>query len=261
MTFVYKLGFREALRRNRILTGYALLMLALIVPALFLMMIDERVVRDVGVWVKPLKFMASTALFALSAAWFIGLLPEFARASRANHAMVWMLVLSSLFEVAYISVQAALGSASHYNLSDAFHAAMFGAMAIAAVMLTATQAFLAWQIHAHHRERPRSVAVHAVIVGLVLTFVLSTLSGFMLGGNQPPAGSGLPVTGWHTRGGDLRPAHFVGVHAQQFLPLLGILLQRFTAQHAGCWLAAVTVAYATGWFWLARIGIQAPSFH
>jgi len=36
-----------------------------------------------------------------------------------------------------------------------------------------------------------------VIIGLVLTFVLSTVSGFMLGGNQPPAGQGLPMVGWH----------------------------------------------------------------
>ena len=61
----------EFMRRQRTLTIFGLTMLGLMVPALVLGAIDERTVRDVGVWAKPLKFMAATALFALSTAWSI----------------------------------------------------------------------------------------------------------------------------------------------------------------------------------------------
>ena len=225
-----------------------------------LMAADERALREVGVWHKPLKFMASTALFALSTAWFMGRLPAGARSSPVSRALVWTVIATSLFEVAYISMQAALGEPSHYHVADPLHAAMFVAMAVAAVLLTGTQAVLAWQIARHQRSRPWPLATQAVVVGLALTFLLSTASGFMLGAQQPPAGVGLPILGWHLAahpgGGDLRPAHFLGVHAQQLIPLAGWLLQARAGASAGRWFAAFVAAYLLAWGLLAGQGLQ-----
>jgi hypothetical protein len=232
--------------RQPLLTGFAWLMLALMLLGLVLLAWDDRTWRDVAIWAKPVKFMASTALFSATTAWFVGLLPEHMRHSRPVLLLAWTVVLTSSFEVGYISLQAALGDGSHHNVRDPLHAALFGLMAVAAVMLTATQAVLAWLIARHSTTRD-TVLTQAVVIGLVLTFALATVSGFHLGGQQPPAGMGLPIVGWHVGGPDARPAHFLGVHAQQLLPLAGFALQQARLSHATRWLTAVALGYVLLW--------------
>ena len=68
---------------------------------------------------------------------------------------------------------------------------------------------------------------------------------------QPPTGAGLPVLGWHLGGGDLRPAHFIGSHAQQFVPFFVALMLSAWPSRArfGRWLFAL--AYTV--LWLAAL--------
>ena len=247
--------WQELCQRQRSLAMFGLLMLLLAVITLLPMAMDTRTLRGVGIWAKPMKFMLSTALFAWTTAWFCGWLPAALRATPGHRLLVAVLIASSTFEVAYISLQAALGSASHYNVGDPLHAALFVAMALAAVALTGTQAVLGWQI-GRHALRPWPVAVWGVVAGLVLTFLLATASGFMLGGRQAPAGVGLPLVGWHLGGGDTRPAHFLGVHAQQFIPLTGLALQRWAGAWAGPGLVVFITGYVVAWALLAGWGLQ-----
>ena len=211
---------------SKFLVSYGLIMLLALVFCYVWSLSDHRLIREVGVWVKPMKFMLSTALFALTTVWVLKVAHSDLDQMPVYPWIVALLVLTSLFEVVYISYQASQGSASHYNVSDPFHAFMFGVMAVAAVGLTFSQAWLAWEIWNEQKGADLRVETLGVIIGLTMTFVLSTISGFMLGGNQPPSGQGIPIVGWHLYK-DIRPAHFLGVHAQQLIPLWGLIAAKF----------------------------------
>jgi hypothetical protein len=113
---------------------------------------------------------------------------------------------------------------------------------------------LAWVVNKNGLTWGQPVFVQSVVWGLALTFVLATISGFALGGLQPPAGQGLPVVGWHLSGGDVRPAHFLGVHANQLLPLWGLVLMRLSGVQprvAMVLLYTGVALYVLAWAWLS----------
>lgn len=237
---------REAFAREPRLTAFGLLMFAAMLPTLVAYGVDDRLVRGVAIWAKPLKFMASIGLFALTTAWFVGLLPQARRNGRAVRGIAWTIIVAAGFEIGYITLQAALGEGSHFNFRDRLHIVLYQVMGAGAVAMTATQAVLAWQIARHAPATLDRTWRDAVVIGLALTFVLGTGAATPLSTMQPPAGAGLPLVGWHLAG-DLRPAHFLGIHAQQIVPLAGALLAASGAERARALLYAFAAGYVALW--------------
>ena len=255
--------WRELLRREPTLARLTFFMLLVSLPTALALGLDGRQVHGVNVWVKPLKFLLSLALFAGTTAWFFELLPAARRAMRPARAVVWTIVVAGVGEVAYISLQAALGQPSHYNVSDPLHKLMYQLMGAAALALMLTQLVLAHQIACHARPGLPTLWRHAVVMGLVMTFVLGVGAAALLASARPPAGAGLPVLGWHLGGGDLRPAHFIGSHAQQLVPLAGWWLARAAPLRTGAgvrlgWFALglFALAYCALWGWALMRGLS-----
>jgi hypothetical protein len=215
---------------------------------------DVRTIRGVSVWTKPGRFMASLALFAATTA----VLMLAAGADANLNGIAALVIATSAIEVAYITVQAGRGQPSHYNTSDTLHIVFTIVMALGAIALTASQAWLALIIVRTSPAWLASVTALGVVTGLIMTFVLATVSGFMLGGRRAPAGRGLPVVGWQHRG-DLRPAHFLGVHVQQIVPALGLMADRLPASAAHAAFAALACMYVLAWAMLTRSAAHSAS--
>ena len=245
---------RELLDRQRSLALFGFTLLMLLLPGALAWSLDDRTLRGANVWIKPMKFALSIAVLALTTAWFIGHLPRVRRGAPGVRAVVAIVLGAGIFELAYITLQAALGQASHYNVGDAVHAAMYTLMGVGALTLTASQPLLAWQIHRHGDSSLTPAYRLAVVLGLALTFVLGAGAGIPLSALPPAPGPGLPILGWSMVAGDLRPAHFLGIHAAQLVPLAGAAivaariarprraLVAFAAAYAALWLALVVQA-------------------
>ena len=237
--------------------GMAMLLVAAM--TLVLAWLDPRVFQGVSTWAKPLKFQLSTGMYLLTLALFMTWLPVGKQQTRLGRYVVWSAVGAGIFEVVYITWQGAFGLASHYNNTSAFYAAMYTLMGVGAVILTTASLALAVLIaRSPAYALPRALK-HAVVLGLVLTFVLGTgfgsylgaqRAGHWVGGALTDAG-GLPLFNWSRSGGDLRVAHFFGIHAMHFVPAVAALAAAARlpgAKHiASAWLLAAAFSALTVW--------------
>lgn len=217
----------EALRdREPGLAAFGLACGALGLAAFVAAALDERTFGGVRVWLKPAKFFVSIAVFTLSWAWFAALVRAEQRGARSMRIARRTLVATAAFELAYITLQAARGQASHFNTGDPLHAILYALMGLAAVALIGTTVPLAWAVARHPAPEADPDLRRAVVVGLVLTFVLGgVLGGYMsaqAGHAVGPEAAHTAIVGWNRTGGDLRVAHFLGLHAQQVLPAIAL---------------------------------------
>lgn len=239
----------ELLVRQRSLAvlGFAFFLAAVAAAALSL--VDQRMFDGVDVWIKPLKFMVSLGVFALTTAWIVGYVRPDHRRRWPVRTIAAITIAASLFELGYITVQAARGEASHFNVGDPFHAAMYSLMGVMAVSLTGTAAALAVVVARHADEGLAPAFKLSLVLGLALTFVLGTASGAYMGAQAGhfaagiKSAPGLPILGWSRVGGDWRVAHFFGMHAQQIVPACGALIAGLAPRRGISWVIAFTAAY------------------
>ena len=220
----------DARRGHRGLFGFAVAMAVLVPVLAVLAVVDDRVLLGAPLWLKPLKFAISFVAYAGTLAWLLGRLEK-----RTMQRTGWVVVAASAVEMAIIVGQAGRGVRSHFNTDTAFDANLFSVMGATIVVLWfATLAVALRFLREPGRDRALATAVRlglvVTLVGLLEGFVMVALNGHSVG--VPDGGPGLPLLGWSTTGGDLRIAHFVGMHALQGLPLLAAALgslERFDA--------------------------------
>lgn len=214
--------------RQRELTIFGLILVALTIMMTLAQYFDARTLGGANIWVKPARFAGSIGVFVLTTAWFFGYVRPERRQSALMRGTVWMVIVAGAFEIIWISYQASRALASHFNTDTGFYTFMYALMGLFAVILIAAAVPLAWEIGRRPAPGLRSDFVTAVVIGLVITFVLGTATGAHMAAQPSHAvgaeGNGLPLFGWNRLGGDLRIAHFMGIHAEQAMALLGAMV-------------------------------------
>lgn len=244
---------REMRQRQPLLYGTAAVMTLMVAPTLAALLIDTRTVNGVNVWLKPLKFELSLAVFFGTLAWFWTCLPAERQQGRFLRGFALVSVAGVAYEMIYMIAQSGRGVGSHFNTATPLEGMLFTLMGLAALVFTAFPLVLGVAIARSPTPGLAPAWRLSVILGLVLTFILGATAGIAMSvngghwvGTAWSDAGGLPLFGWSRDGGDLRVAHFFGIHAMQIVPFAGWLIaRRHPEATAGVWLAAVALAGLT----------------
>jgi hypothetical protein len=243
---------------DRPLSVAALLNLAALVVALAAIAFDPRLILGINPWIKPAKFFVSVAIYLGTLAWLVTRIEGH---RRAIGAIKWTAILTMAGENVLIALQSYRGTTSHFNIATAFDAAVFNAMGILIVLNTLAIIWLLVLFVRAPAPLPPAV-LSGIRLGLLL-FLIGGAEGAMMVGAEshavgvPDGGPGLPFVNWSIEGGDLRAAHFVGLHALQVLPLLGWFLSRRNRNAGVATVRIVAVVWGVffaGLTWLAMSG-------
>jgi len=219
--------------------GSAVLLLATIL----LSILDSRLITGAPAWVKPMKFAISTILYAGTLAWMLSFVTGYPRLVRWIGGLT---ALGFLVELVGISIQAARGVRSHFNVGTLFDGAIFSLMGTFVMVIWVMNIVTAVLLMRQKMDnQPLAWALRlgllVTAVGSILGFLMTMPTSGQLAAMQAgevvsivgahsvgvaDGGAGLPFVGWSTAGGDIRVAHFVGLHALQIIPLLGIFVNR-----------------------------------
>jgi len=217
----------ELRQRNRFLFTVAVVNVALALLFTVLFSVDGRTILGRNVWIKPWKFAASIAIFTATMAWLV---PSLSLSDREERLATGTIGTAMLVEITLISAQAARGVPSHFNSSTPLDTAIFAVMGATITVSTLVVTYVLWRTL---RDPPGLAPAFrwGLRIGLFVFVLASFEGGLMVARSShsvgaPASGPGLPLLNWSLTGGDLRIAHFVGLHALQVLPLTGYLAAR-----------------------------------
>jgi hypothetical protein len=218
-------------------------MIPILVAAAAGLFLDPRMITGAPAWLKPAKFAASIAIYSFTLAWIFSVIPEWTRTRRV---VGWLTAVTMVVEIAIIGGQALRGTTSHFNVATPLDAALFAVMGSAIVVQTLSTVAVAVALW-RHAFADRALG-WALRLGMAVTIVGALTGGLMTRPTEeqldaarrgtamrvvgahtvgaPDGGPGLPGVGWSKTHGDVRIAHFIGLHALQLLPILAFVLSR-----------------------------------
>ena len=193
---------------------------------------NARELGGVSVWEKPLKFFISSAIFSFTFSWLSSFITK---GSRRVKLAGLLIAVSLAVELVLITVMAALGTTSHFNVSTPTAIVIWSLMATFISIVLFATLFLSITILLQ-KQQEFNLKLTLVLgslntaVGMGLAFLMTRPTATQLANYQGIAGAhsvgvsdggpGLPFLGWSTVAGDLRVGHFFGLHSIQVAAIL-----------------------------------------
>lgn len=206
------------------------------IASVILMSFSDTQVLGINAWIKPAKFYLSTVLFVWTMGWFTGYLDRPKLITAYNIVVISVLA----FELIYISWQASLGQQSHFNINTQFNALMWSLMGSTISIMTLFTAVIGWFFFKDSFPDLSPSYLWGIRLGII-TFVIFAFEGGIMGAlmshtvGAEDGATGITFLNWSLSHGDLRIAHFIGMHALQVLPVVGFYLM---SQPRGIWIAS-----------------------
>lgn len=229
---------------------------------------DSREVLGAPTWAKSVKFSVSLMIYAATMLWmfsYVKLLPRLKSFALTACAII-------LFgEMLLIVWQGARAVPMHFNVSTPLDATLWSIMG-SSITVFYIISIIGFVLFLRQPVRDRTLAwsmklgMAIMLVGFGVAFLMTGpqpdqlermeggLAPLRIGAHTvgaPDGGPGLPLLGWSTLYGDLRIAHFVGIHGPQGLALFGFALillarrpnNRLTETHRLLLVVGMFVAY------------------
>lgn len=204
--------------------------------------LDDRMLRGVNIWSKPVKFALSFGIHLATLLWLASLLTHEAQHYFSTRLALIAASMASVTEVFYVALQSARGRASHFNFETPFDSFMYygvmGGSALVIVMAT-----FALGLSVLRNPKPSlttglrlGASWGAIFCAVATLIVAGALASGRFSGAGPWIGTirtdagGLPIVGWSTSVGDLRVPHFFATHLIQVLPLTGWLADQLASK-------------------------------
>jgi len=222
---------RQLRQRNPLLYWFGWFNVLVGLACMAAIFLDDVKLLGVSRWLKPMKFYLSVGLMT----WTMGWLLYYLSNTRKVRQYSWLIVFTMFFENGLILLQSIRGTTSHFNIKTATDIMIFNFMGILILIFTVTCILICIAFFRQQHFNISSPYLWAIRLGL-LFFIFSSLEGgMMIGMMKHTVGAadgtpGIPLLNWSKEYGDLRIAHFLGIHSLQVLPLIGFYLAKSKKQ-------------------------------
>lgn len=255
-------------RTNKAMTLFFFATFGFLAIGVIGLLFDPRQVLNAPTSAKDVKFSISLVFYTATMLWmfsYINLRP------RLKSTVLTASAIILFAEMVMIVIQGARGVPMHFNVSTPLDAALWSAMG-ASIMVFYVINIVGFILFLRQPMTDRTLAwsmklgMLIMLVGFGVAFLMTGPTNVQMASMEqgalptligahtvgaPDGGSGLPLVGWSTTYGDLRIAHFIGLHGPQALALFGFVLilwsrrptNRLTQAHRLWMIAGAFVTY------------------